>query len=434
MLPKVFKLNLLYILYFLFIFNQITIITCSTPNDIKNRIQTEIDSLNNSPLLKKILNSGGLSDCDSVYCYQISYIDSQYIKNQEQKYPQIILTEECKKNLIESFSSSNLVITKIFIKNKFESNSANFKSGINAISDIIYYQIYSFNENNNKISTLSINPEFTCGKNLVHYNPVYVNDNLNNKILSISSQSSETDTDIKYLTNYDILDPDSNFYNDICTPITFTKYSINSEKILDMNTFKNFDMTLSLRKINYFPGKLSLCSKDCQYLGFDPKTFSVLCQCEFEDFSNALNPYKIHNEYNEFDINVNDFFDKNKDSYFSYNVLKCFKLTTSNKGLKDNYGNYITLIINFLIFIYYITLMCYKFSYITTILQNVAFNLKEEDKKKIEQQQLMKNADMNADFQHEKSKFSDAALIKNNNLMLLKKNNPEVNNNENNFK
>ena len=130
---------------------------------------------------------------------------------------------------------------------------------------------------------------------------------------------------------------------------------------------------------------------------------------------------------------MNDFFDKNKDSYFSYNVLKCFKLTTSNKGLKDNYGNYITLIINFLIFIYYITLMCYKFSYITTILQNVAFNLKEEDKKKIEQQQLMKNADMNADFQHEKSKFSDAALIKNNNLMLLKKNNPEVNNNENNI-
>ena len=377
------------IFLFLIILNQIFLISSSTPYDIKNRIRKELDSLNNTPLFTRMLNSGGLSDCDSIYCYQISFMDSQYIKNQAQKYPQIILTEKCKKDLIESFSASNLVIIKIFLKNKFETNSNNYKSGINAISDIIYYEIFPFDENNNKITRLSISPEFTCGKNLVHYNPIYIDDKLNNKILSILSQNPDSDTtDIKELNNYDILNPNSNFYNDICTPVTFSKYNINTNSLLDTNSFKNFDMTLSLRKNNYFLGKLSLCPIDCNYLGFDPNTLSVLCQCEFENFSNNLIPYKIHNEYKEFDINEKDFLNKDKDSYYSFNVLKCFDLTISNKGLKDNYGNYIILVIDFLIFIYYITLMCYKLNYIITILQNVAFNLRDEDKKKLKKDYL----------------------------------------------
>ena len=73
--------------------------------------------------MEKILRSGGLSDCDSNFCYQISYIDSQYVKNQENKFPQVILSNECKIKLKAAYEASNLIITKIFVKNYFEKDS-----------------------------------------------------------------------------------------------------------------------------------------------------------------------------------------------------------------------------------------------------------------------------------------------------------------------
>ena len=100
-MPTIINKSFMYFLYyFIIIFSQILLINSSNPNDIKRRIQSEIDSLNNDDLLEKILKSGGLSDCDSDFCYQISYIDSQYVKNQENKFPQVMLSNECKKKLI----------------------------------------------------------------------------------------------------------------------------------------------------------------------------------------------------------------------------------------------------------------------------------------------------------------------------------------------
>ena len=87
------------LIHSIIILSQIILIQSPDPNDIKRRIQSEIESLNNDELLEKILRSGGLSDCDSNFCYQISYIDSQYVKHQEMKYPQIILNNECKLKL-----------------------------------------------------------------------------------------------------------------------------------------------------------------------------------------------------------------------------------------------------------------------------------------------------------------------------------------------
>ena len=103
-------------LYFLIIFSNILLINSLDPNEIKRRIQSEIDSLNNDDLLEKILKSGGLSDCDSNFCYSITSIDSQYIKNQEMKYPKIALTNECVLKLKAAYKASNLIITKIFKK------------------------------------------------------------------------------------------------------------------------------------------------------------------------------------------------------------------------------------------------------------------------------------------------------------------------------
>ena len=77
--------------------------------------------------------------------------------------------------------------------------------------------------------------------------------------------------------------------------------------------------------------------------------------------------------------------------------------------------------------------MCYKYNYIITILQNVDFNLREEDIKKIEKKQktYIKNTDMKSidSVPSERSKCSDADLLKKNNIMTINKNKPSNNNN-----
>ena len=244
-------------LYFLIIFSNILLINSLDPNETKRRIQSEIDSLNNDDLLEKILKSGGLSDCDSNFCYSITFIDSQYIKNQEMKYPQIALTNECVLKLKAAYEASNLIITKIFKKNIFPKGSSNYKAGINAITDTIFYQIFPFIEK--RIMLYPINPEFSCGKDIIHYNPLYIdNKQLKKKIIDISSQYQiSDDMDFDVLKDYDILDPNSKFYNDRCSSLDFIKSN------------QKYDMTLSQRKIYYFPGNVKLCPLDCKYLGID---------------------------------------------------------------------------------------------------------------------------------------------------------------------
>ena len=364
-----------YYLYILFILSQILLINTSTPTDIKRRIQNEIESLNNDELLEKILKSGGLSDCDSDYCYQISYIDSQYVKNQEKKFPQIILTDKCIKSLINIYEASNLIITKIFIKNSFTKDSNNYNAGIIAISDIIFYQIFPYT--NKKIVLSTINPEFSCGRTIYHYNPLYLkNTSLKKKILDVIPQNPNSD-DINKLKDYDIFDSSSKFYNDVCTPASFIKYDIQETENLSI---KNFDMTLNQRRINYYPGNVQLCPDDCTYLGIDQKTLSALCQCLFEDFSSSIKKSKEYSYLNE--SNDDSFYTKKKDTGENFNIIKCTKIAFSIKELKNNYGSYTMAVVGIMLLIYYIILMCYKNNHIISLLYSVSYDLKEEDKMK----------------------------------------------------
>ena len=98
------------------------------------------------------------------------------------KYPQIALTNECVLKLKAAYEASNLITTKIFIKNIFPKGSSNYKAGINAITDTIFYQIFPFFEK--RIMLYPINPEFSCGKDIIHYNPLYIdNEQLKKKSL-----------------------------------------------------------------------------------------------------------------------------------------------------------------------------------------------------------------------------------------------------------
>ena len=415
-----------FLCYFIIILSQSLLINSIDPNDIKRRIQSEIDSLNNDNLLEKILKSGGLSDCDSKFCYQISYINNQYVKNQENKFPQIILSNECKIKLTAAYEASNLIITKIFVKNYFDKDSTNYKEGISAVSDTIFYQIFPYVDK--RIVLFPINPEFSCGKNMIHYNPLYIdNSSLKKKIVDIISNNVDEE-DLDSIKDYDILDPNSNFYNDRCTPATFMKY-----KEDENSEVKKYDMSLYQRKVNYFPGNLKLCPVDCTYLGIDQKTLSALCKCDYEEFTNGV---KYHKDYSEFEYDVDDFKNSKKDSLYNFNIIKCAKIVFTSKGIgiKDNYGSYIILGIIFMIFIYYILLMCYKNNHIASLLHSVSYDLTERDLRKITRKirQNEQNNEIKNDEIVNQSKNSENILIKPNIISIKGKSeetntNPETN-------
>ena len=408
------------LIHSIIILSQIILIQSPNPNDIKRRIQSEIESLNNDELLEKILRSGGLSDCDSNFCYQISYIDSQYVKNQEMKYPQIILSNECKLKLKAAYEASNLIITKIFVKKIFDKDSTNYKAGINGISDVIFYQIFPYV--NKRIVLYPINPEFSCGKNVIHYNPLYIdNETLKKKIIDIFSQNEENEDNLTSLKDFDILDPNSNFYNDRCSSLNFIKYNSNNK---DNTNF--YDMSLSQRKKYYFPGNLQLCPVECEYLGVEQKTLSILCQCQYEEFTNI----KYHNEYKEFDYDKDNFKNSKKDSVFNFNIIKCSKLIFTSKGIKgikDNYGCYIILLINFMIFIYYILLMYYKNNHIISLLYSVSYDLREQDKIKYEKKIMKNEIDTELKkLEDNKSDNSKTGMLKSNKISIEAKKEEEA--------
>ena len=182
-------------------------------------------------------------------------------------------------------------------------------------------------------------------------------------------------------------------------------------------------MTLSQRKLYYFPGNVKLCPLDCKYLGIDQKTLSALCKCDFEEFPNV----KYHDEYNELEFNINDFKNSKKDSIFNFNIIKCASLifnTKGIKGIKDNYGSCFILGINLMIFIYYILLMCYKNTHIISLLHSVSYDLREKERIKLEKR--LRNKDNEENNQSINSKKSEAEFF-NQEKTVVKRNKEENN-------
>ena len=76
-------------LVFLLLSNNFILIKAESITDDIRRINSQISSLSSEENLKFMLNNGGIFNCGSTYCSQISFIQSQTKKNQIQKFPQI---------------------------------------------------------------------------------------------------------------------------------------------------------------------------------------------------------------------------------------------------------------------------------------------------------------------------------------------------------
>ena len=311
---------------------KLILIKADTIIEIKRRLSSQIFSLRNEENFRYMLNNGGIFDCDKTYCSQISFLESQIKKNQMQKFPQINII---KSN--ENIDLSKLIIAKIFFKHAFSIESNNYQAGINSISNFVYFNLYLLKEQEDEEENnlIDITPSSIGYENLLVYLPLYIDDTLRNKLLSISGQNPEND--IEDLKDYDIFDPKSKIYNDICYPITF---SSSSENVNGLDSFKNFDMTLEQRKKYYFPGNLNLCPFGCSYQGIDKNTISSVCKCNEEYFLNIQSDdYFENEEYINFSFNEKDFYNSNKDNIISINTLKCLRLPFTSKGFKNNYGS-----------------------------------------------------------------------------------------------
>ena len=359
-------------LFFYLIYLNFILIKSDQIYDIRRRIQNQIRKLNSRDNLEQYLKNGGIFDCDNTYCTQISLMNSQYLDNQVQKFPQILFVN----------TESDKVIVKIFKKHKFSETSNNYNAGISAISDIVYFSLYHFG--NQLISSDPLSLTSFYSNNLLVYLPLYTTDTLKNKILSVSGQNPSKD--MSDLINYDIFNPNSDFYNDLCSTMTF---SILPEDIYSQESVQNLDITLEQRKNYYFPGNLELCPNSCSYLGIDKSTLSSICQCSLEYFDTSE-----HNDYNSFDFDENDFYKSDKDIYFSMDTLKCLKLPFSSKGAKNNYGFFIVIFLAVVIIICFVLLILFGKKYIKKVLVSFAINNKFDQEKNKNDIKIFKNDDL----------------------------------------
>ena len=154
-----------------------------------------------------------------------------------------------------------------------------------------------------------------CDKMKIKYNiPVDINENEINKY-----------------------DPSSEFYNDECN-----KYS----------TEDGIDMTLYDRKNDYNTKNMSLCEKDCIFIGYNTLNSKALCDCNI----------KSEIKYSENDINKDDLLNKIKSDKSSSNikVTQCLnEALSSTENIKTNSG-FISLLIILIAFIIVFIIFCIK--------------------------------------------------------------------------
>ena len=120
------------------------------------------------------------------------------------------------------------------------------------------------------------------------------------------------------------------YYNDVC-------YIIDSK----------IDIIINDRRNEYYINNMSVCEKDCIFKDYNFNTKKVLCEC----FIKINFPLLSTISFNK-DKFINDF--KNISNIINLDIIKCYKIVFTKKGLIKNIGNYILIfiiIINIILFV-----------------------------------------------------------------------------------
>jgi len=117
----------------------------------------------------------------------------------------------------------------------------------------------------------------------------------------------------------DKLNSSSDYYNDIC-------YTYTSEK--------GTDISLKDRQKEYVDKNMTVCEENCDFSNYNTNTGKALCSCEIKIKLPLISEIKL---------DKNKLFDSFTDikNIANINIMKCYKVFFSIKGISYNYGCYI---------------------------------------------------------------------------------------------
>ena len=349
-------------------------------------------SLGNEDIILKVEN----------VIYQITNTENQEKEKENSDLSNIDLGE-CEKIIKKSISYEDdptpLIILKLDIKKESQK------------SPLVVYGVY------NPYTKEKINLDICSNTKITISSPV-----------NLTAEETSLYEDLKK-QGYDLFDANDTFYQDICTPFT---------------SQNGTDVILSDRKYYYYDKNISFCQDSCIYNGINTEKQKVVCICDAN---------------NEIDFNGN-YFDKTKffekfykvEDYTNYQVLFCYKLAFSSKGLLHNICFYIfialfslflsTMIINLLNALKKIDKIIFKIfqdKFMFEIMQNIIKSKKiqnqdENNSKEIRKSIIGKSKNLNI-FQKLRLKYKNKTSTPNNdnkniNNNLNNKNNENDNNNE----
>ena len=230
--------------------------------------------------------------------YQLTTSENQ--KNTEQiSNVSIIDLGECEKIIKRNISYEDdptpLLILKIDVKKGEKKSTA------------VEYEVY------NPYTRQKIDLSICSNTSISIYAPV----SLNNQETSLYNNLKNE--------GYDLFDVNNSFFIDPCTPYTSSNGT---------------DVSLADRKDYYYNEDIVLCEDTCKYIEVNTKTEKVLCECNVKnevniDSDQEFSPQKLIENFYKID------------AYSNFDVLYCYKLVFSKKGLKNNICFYILLVLFF---------------------------------------------------------------------------------------
>ena len=242
--------------------------------------------------------------------YQITTTDNQ--KNADYKSNvSVIDLGECEKIIKRKISYEKdpipLIILKIDVK-KTETKST-----------AVEYEVYD------PYTRDKINLSICENTTISIYSPI----NLNNQEISLYDELSEQ--------GYNLFDVNNSFYIDHCSQYTSSNGT---------------DVSLLDRKNYYYNEDIVLCEDICKYIEVNTETKKAYCQCSVKNSINVESNQEFSPK-----ILLEQFYKVN--TYVNFEVLSCYRLVFSSKGLRNNICFYIILV---LLLFFLITMIINLFS------------------------------------------------------------------------
>jgi len=200
-------------------------------------------------------------------------------------------------------------------------------------------------------------------------------------------------------------DPTSNYYNDKCYP---------------SSSENGADIILIDRQNEFINNNLTLCENNCKFIGYNTEIKQALCECDIKNEINLISSINIDK-----DKLLSNF--KDLKSLINLDIVKCYDILFTTKGLIKNIGSYILLSTIFLFIISSFIFFGIGFTKLTSQIRDI-MTIKEINmfSNKIELKHVMSN----------KSKFKNKKKdnIKNKNKNKSDKKKNEKKNNKDNAK